>query len=289
MTAAIVCPQAPLVDSYFAGRLSPSRQAGLRAHLDGCDACRARFVRQQRLAELDPAALPFEERVGRVLGLRPRAPARWLGGPLVGALALGAVLLVGRALLPGAPGGFAPRGPSQPAALILSTPGLEVLAFRTDYLRDPQGVPGPPRHDSGGQSPPPSTRSQPAATLQSGQLPATAELAFAYRNRGGWPYLMVFARDEVGSIYWYQPSWTDGRDDPGAVAVSAAPGLHELSRAVTHTFKGRRLTLCMLASDRPLSVRQLEQQLPATSSAPVPDLLAAAGREVACRPLEVLP
>jgi hypothetical protein len=22
-------------------------------------------------------------------------------------------------------------------------------------------------------------------------------------------------RDEVGNVYWYQPSWTDGRDDPG--------------------------------------------------------------------------
>jgi hypothetical protein len=261
MTPGSSCRQTPVVDAYFAGRLSPSRQAGLRAHLDGCDACRTRFARHQRLADLDPRALPFRERVGRVLGLQPRAGAgRWLGAPaLVGAVALGVALLVGRSFLPG---GFAARGPAEPRALILSTPGMEVLAFRTD---------------------------QPTATLQSGQLPAAAELAFAYRNRGGWPYLMVFARDEVGNVYWYQPSWTDGRDDPKAVALSAEPGLHELSHAVTHAFRGRRLTLCALASDRPLSVRQLEQQLPATSPAPVIDLLAATGREVACRPLEVLP
>jgi hypothetical protein len=257
------CPQTPGVDAYFAGSLSPSRQAGLRAHLDDCEKCRARFARQQRLAELDPRALPFEERVGRALGLQPRfaGVARWLGAPvLVGVLAIGAVLLVGRSLLPGT-GGFASRGPAEPRALILSTPGVEVLAFRTD---------------------------QPSATLQSGQLPATAELAFAYRNRGGWPYLMVFARDESGNVYWYQPSWTDGRDDPRAVVLSSRPGLHELSHAVTHAFKGERLTLCVLASDRPLSVRQLEQQLPA-SPLPIAESLAAPGREVACRPLEVLP
>jgi hypothetical protein len=260
MTPARSCRQMPGVDAYFAGHLSPSRQAGLRAHLDGCDACRARFARQQHLAQLDPGALPFQDRVGRVLGLRPRAAARWLGVPaLIGALAVGAVLLVGRSFLPG---GFTARGPAEPLALILSTPGVEVLAFRVD---------------------------QASATLQSGQLPAAAELAFAYRNRRGWPYLMVFARDEVGNVYWYQPSWTDGRDDPRAVALSTEPGLHELSHAVTHAFKGRRLTLCAVASDRPLSVRQLEQQLPATSPAPVIDLLAATGREVACRPLEVLP
>ena len=191
------CPQNTQVDAYFAGRLSPSRQGGLRAHLDGCDDCRGRFGRHQRLAALDPAALPFEERVGRALGLRTGGSvARWRGAPaLIGVLAVGMVLLVGRSSLPGwLPGGFAARGPDEPRALILNTPGVEVLAFRTD---------------------------QPAATLQTGQLPGAAELAFAYRNRGGWPFLMVFARDEIGNVYWYQPSWTDGRADPQAVALSA--------------------------------------------------------------------
>jgi hypothetical protein len=265
MTAKPPCPQNTQVDAYFAGRLSPSRQGGLRAHLDGCDDCRGRFGRHQRLAALDPAALPFEERIGRALGLRTGGSvARWLGRPaLIGVLAVGMVLLVGRSFLPGwSPGGFAARGPDEPRALILSTPGVEVLAFRTD---------------------------QPAATLQTGQLPGAAELAFAYRNRGGWPFLMVFARDEIGNVYWYQPSWTDGRADPQAVALSADPGLHELPQAVSHVFKGRRLTLCAVASDRPLSVRQLEQQLPAAGSIPLAEQLASAGREIACRQLEVLP
>src|SRR5262245_53328050 len=172
MTAAMTsaCRQAAAVDAYFAGRLSPSRQGDLRAHLDSCAACRARFGRHERLAALDPAALTFEERVGRALGLRPRGlGAGWLGAPaLVGVLAVGLVLLVGRSALTdritAAP--FAARGPAQPGALILSTPGVEVYAFRTDQL---------------------------TSALQSGQLPAAAELAFAYRNPGGWPYLMVFA------------------------------------------------------------------------------------------------
>src|SRR5262245_18737354 len=100
MTAA--CPRTGAVDAYFAGRLAPARQGDLRAHLDGCAACRERFARHQRLAALDPAALPLEQRVGRALGLQPQGfGAGWLRGPaLVGAVAVGLVLLVGRALLP---------------------------------------------------------------------------------------------------------------------------------------------------------------------------------------------
>lgn len=260
------CRRRSQVDAYFAGRLPPRHQPDWRSHLEGCEGCRLHFVRHQKLAALDPAALPLQDRVGRALGVRrPGGPVLGLlGRPvLAGALALGVLLLAGRAwLTSGISRDFAARGPADPLALILSTPGVELLAYRTD---------------------------QPAATLQMGQLPGTAELAFAYRNRGGWPFLMVFARDELGNVYWYHPLWTDGRSDPQAVAMStSSAGLHELPHAVSHQYKGRQLTLCALVSTQPLSVRQVEQQLPASDQTPVAQLLSAPGRETTCRTLEVL-
>ena len=261
------CAQASDVDAYFAGRSSPVRQGRLRAHLCECAACRSRFDRQLQLAALDPQALPFEERLGRSLGLRshgpfgPRAP--WWAAS-VGIVALAAVVLMVR---PASRSGseFQARGAGEPPALVFSlgAPATDVLAFRTDH----SGAPG----------------------LQTGQLSGTAELAFAYRNGGGWQRLMVFARDEIGNVYWYQPPWTDGRDDPGAVTLATGPGLHELPTAVSHDFRGQRLTLCAVVTNQPLSARQVEQQLQLSPGTPPAQLLAEAGREAACRELEAVP
>jgi hypothetical protein len=261
------CPHAPEVDAYFAGRSSPAAHRALRPHLDACPDCHARFQGHLQIVALDPRALAFEERLGRALGVRRQ---RLLPGRRMRAWTAlaGAVAVAGVALLLSSgtrrPDTFQARGGGEPAALVLSLgpSDTDVLAFRTDLAA--------------------------GASLSTGQLPATAELAFAYRNPGGWQWLMVFARDELGNVYWYQPPWTDGRDAPPAVALSSGPGLHELPKAVAHTFRGRQLRLCALASNQPLSVRQVEQQLQTPARGPLDQLTAAAGGELACRDLQVL-
>jgi hypothetical protein len=257
------CPRAGEVDAYFAGRLPAQRHRQLRPHLSDCASCRDRYGRQLQLAALDPEAVPFEERVARGLGLRPR---RLLGLPaagwsaLVGTAALAAVLLV----VQGGNHGFAARGPIHPDALVLSpgAPASDVLVFRTDR--------------AGG------------ASLLTEPLPRQAELAVAYRNAGSWQGLLVFGRDDTGAVHWYQPPWTDGAEDPQAVALAAGPALHELPRAVAHRLDGARLTLCALVTNQPLSVRQVEARLQLQPDRAPEEALDGAGA-IACRTLEVVP
>jgi hypothetical protein len=252
------------VDGYFGGHLPAARGAILRRHLEACEACRTHYQRHLRLAALDPRALPFEERVVRGLGLRPRGLPGIVWGGMAAALALSAVVIVARPATEST-ATFRARGAGEPSALVLSvgSPPTDVLAFRTDG-----GKPG---------------------GLLTGPLPARAEVAFAYRNGGGWQRLMVFARDDRGEIYWYQPPWTDGREDPEGVPLAAGPGLHELPRAVSHTIRGRRLELCALLLQQPLSVREVERRLALGPARAPGELLAGAGQAIGCRELEIQP
>src|SRR5688572_13681733 len=60
------------------------------------------------------------------------------------------------------------------------------------------------------------------------------ELAFAYRTDGSVQRVLVFARDELGRIYWYHPAWSDPTENPEAVSMVAVAGVHELPAAVAH-------------------------------------------------------
>jgi hypothetical protein len=232
------CPREQQVDAYFAGRLPAARHGELRPHLGSCTACRARYHQQLQLAALDPAALPFEERMARGLGIRARGSRLPAVGwsVMVVTLALSALMLVVQ-VRTDSTDRFTARGGGLPAALVLSpgTPATDVLVFRTGEGR--------------------------GAGLLTEPLPRDAELAFAYRNGGGWQRLLVFGRDPAGSVYWYQPPWTDEGQDPEGVPLSNAPGLHELPRAVSHNLPTGRFTLCALVTNQAISVKQLEEQL----------------------------
>jgi hypothetical protein len=243
----VTCAGFKNVDAHFAGRLPPRREVAMREHLVGCEGCRARYERHLQLAALDSRALPFQERMALALGLRRRWWPGWPAAVAV-AVALGAWALVGRGALE-----FRPRGMA-PGALVLAIDAqTEVVGFRT-----------------GGAAP----------ALSGRRLHATEELAFAYRNGGHWPHLMVFARGERGVVYWFHPQWTDPAANPQAVALEQSSGWHELTTAVSHRFGGERLSLCALALRAPLTVREVEA---ATAEA-----LADKG-VLACAPVEVSP
>jgi len=263
-----VCPRASQVDDHFAGHLAPRRERELRAHLSDCPACHTRYERHLKLAALDPRALPFEERLARALGLRRRhalVPVATCAA-LAGTAALVLVLLArppGDRARAGAEDGFRPRG-APPSALVLALDAraTEVLGFRTGAGR-------------------PALATEP--------LSRSDELAFAYRNGGGWPQLMVFARDDRGGTYWFHPSWNDRTANPTAVPISAAPGVHELPRATTQTFAGSRLSLCALTTRDSLSVREVEAALDTAPGRAPEQSLAASGRAIACRTLKIAP
>jgi hypothetical protein len=266
----LACSELGAVDDHFAGRLSPARERELRAHATGCSTCRTRYQRHLRLEKLDPRALGFEERLRRGLGLARPAyrPPLWAWTAVAGVLALGGLLL-----LPGLPGrqakeldGVRARGAGSAAAplvLVLDDRGTEVAGFRT----------------SGPEAPAPLTD----------RIGRSDELAFAYRNGGGWPMLMIFARDEAGGVYWFSPQWTDPAADPAAIDLKTEPGPHELPAAVAHDFKGRSLLLCALASHERTSTRRVEAALAGLPQRSPAEILAGPDRAIACRPIEVAP
>jgi hypothetical protein len=243
------------VDAHFAGRGSPRREQAMRAHLVTCQACRTRYDRHLQLAALDRRSLSFEERMALGLGLRRRWQPAWTSVAVV-AMALGAWLLVAR---PADDLGMHTRAGAAGALVLRLDAQTEVIGFRT-----------------GGGAP----------ALSGRRLHASEELAFAYRNGGRWPRLMVFARDESGVVYWFHPQWTDPAADPQAVAIEQDAGLRELTTAVSHRFGGHRLSLCALGVRTPLSVREVEATL-AGARAPA-EALAGKGA-VACADVEVTP
>src|SRR5688572_27999520 len=104
---------------HFAGVISPTAERALRFHLADCPSCRNAYEKHMVFAELDPAALSAEERIGRGLGVRARPAA--VGWPLLaGAVACAAALAVFAPLTAADRAGdvtdereFAPRGPAR--------------------------------------------------------------------------------------------------------------------------------------------------------------------------------
>lgn len=239
------------IADHFAGAASPAAEREMRAHLPTCAECHELYERHLLLASLDPAGVPIETRLARGLGMRPASLPRpaffgWLS--LCGAAAA-VIILMGvprRAPSPhaihetpsAAPrvevAGVAARGgPANIAAALM--PEIEIYRIFTGML---------------GTSTP---------AKASDFVYARDELAFAYRNPAGKPWLMVFAVDEHAHVYWYYPGWSDVLRNPTAVSISSEPGLHELRSAVFHKFDGERIMIHALFTDRELSVRQVEE------------------------------
>jgi hypothetical protein len=268
------CDQRTYVDDHFAGRLAVARERQMRTHLVDCGDCRDRYQRHLALSRLDPRALGFEDRMRRGLGLAPAG----LAGRTVGLTAFAFTLAMGAfLLLPRLPAlmhpeaaetadGFHARGggPNRvPLAFAMDDRGSAVSAFRTN---------GP---------------GAPAPALD--RIHIQDELAFAYRNGGGWSHLMVFARNPGGNVFWFYPQWTDAAADPVGVQLASNPGTHELSTAVRHDLAAGNLEFCAVMSRQALSVHQVEGALRAHKEATPARALADADRVVTCRNVEVVP
>jgi hypothetical protein len=225
------CATQALVDRHFAGSISPPDERRLREHLPGCARCRERYERHLLLAKLDPSAPDARTRLGRGLGLEARPPStpwRLVLVPL--AVACLALFMVRLPWGPSADSGFTPRGAGNAV----------VDAKLLVYAVEPGGH----------------------TTLLGPSLHATQELAFAFRNPDGHRYLMVFARDAEGRVYWYHPSWTEPAADPLAIPIQASKEARELPEAISHPLTPGPLSLHAVFLDAPLSVRQMEALLP---------------------------
>lgn len=95
-------------------------------------------------------------------------------------------------------------------------------------------------------------------TLLGPKLRPEQELAFAFRNPDAHRFLMVFARDTAGRVYWYHPSWTDPASDPSAISIPPGDTLRELPEAISHPLAPGALTLHAVFLESPLTVKQME-------------------------------
>ncbi len=98
------------------------------------------------------------------------------------------------------------------------------------------------------------------------QIRRDSGLAFAYVNAAHRRRLMIFGVDEDRRVFWYQPAWTDPRDNPAAVPVADDAAVHEIPQAVTHPLRGHQLRLFGAFGDQPLTVREVEAAVKRTAS-----------------------
>lgn len=214
-----------LIDSHFAGSISPSREQTMRAHLPGCEACRRYYGRHLVLAKLEPRAAGPEARIAVGLGLRPsrqRVPA-W---SVAVALCAAALLLAFVPMARSRESGFAARG-------VLGAAKPQFFVYRID----------------------PTRRLEPHGSI----IKATDELAFAYANPTGFRRLFVYGVDEHRHVYWYYPAWSSPADDPHALTVPSGPEVRELPEAIRHEIDGRELTIHAVFLDDDTSVRRVER------------------------------
>jgi len=253
------------IAEHFAGNGSVAAQASLRAHLLGCADCDAYYRRHLLLARLDPRTLPARERLGRGLGFRRAGVTgrrrAWVLALCVPAAALLLVLLPRSVFRSGAggpglaDGEFAARGTANGAS-----------SFWTYRL----GSDGTPR-------------------LADQAIGRADEMAFAYANAAGKPFLMIFGVDEHRHVYWFHPGWSLGAPAPQALPAKIGPGPHELPDAIRQPFDGARLRVYAAFGDRSFDATAIEEAV-RTSADGDPSLrLGADGVTVVERSFEVRP
>jgi hypothetical protein len=225
------CGSCSLVDRHFAGTIAPHDERALRSHLPDCAICRERYERYLVLAQFDHRIPSAEERLARGLGLArwrpPRARSVTLAFGLAAAAAIAVIAL--RAPVPG-PEMRARGGP-------IATSDPELYVYRI----------------GGGAG------GGPARPVLDGVIHSGDELAFGYRNRGGWKRLLVYAVDPAGRVYWYHPGWLDEGTSPVAVPIEAVDERRELPEAVAQPLPAGPVSLHAVFLDEGLDVRAVER------------------------------
>jgi hypothetical protein len=223
------CGSSALVDRHFAGTIAPHDERALRGHLPGCAICRERYERYLVLARFDRSLPSAEERLARGLGLARRRPARARAMTLAFGLATACAIAVIALRTPVPdPGQMRARG----GPIAASDPELYIY-----------------RIAGGG----------PARPLLDGVVHAGDELAFGYRNRGGWKRLLVYAVDAAGRVYWYHPGWLDAADSPIAIPIDAVDERRELPEAIAQPLPAGPVRLHAVFLDEGLDVRAVER------------------------------
>lgn len=92
-------------------------------------------------------------------------------------------------------------------------------------------------------------------------------LIFTYTNLGEKPYgfLMIFAVDESGEVYWFHPAHTQAGEDPASIKVSKGVERVELKEQVRHEYPVGGLWIYGLFTNEPVRVSVIEQMAKSTA------------------------
>jgi hypothetical protein len=226
-----------LVRGHFSGGNSAFGDRRLFRHLRRCESCRGEYRTYAALESLDrDGDTRARERMARAI-FPPASRRPALFGASVGVLALASAAFVISAQRSN--DHFQARGGvEQPAAR--ATPSLEVF-----------------RLGSGGRS------ERAGSTIR-----ADEALAFSFVNPraadgtpGGASFLMVFARDAGGHVFWFWPAWDNPADDPGSLPIATTLHPMELGESVRHPLQAGPLTIFGLFTERRYHVTQIEAAL----------------------------
>ena len=85
-------------------------------------------------------------------------------------------------------------------------------------------------------------------------------LAFAYTNRSPsrYRFLMIFAVDPSGAIFWYYPAHVNARENPMSIPISYSDTPLTLPEQVRHPLKPGKVRLFGMFSETPLDVNKIE-------------------------------
>ena len=220
------------IERHFAGRISLADERHMREHVGGCPECRAYYDRHLLLAEMDRGrAVSPEDRIAVGLGLAKSRHSAL--GPLLGGLAVAtaaAIVAIAAPSIWPRHDEFASRG------AVHTAPEGELYVYRIGSGGSPERADGTRMHQRD-------------------------ELAFAYTNRAGWPYLLVFGVDEHRHVYWYHPAWQNADETPRAVSIQSGSVGHELPDATSHDLDGAELHVFGLFIRTALTVRDVEERL----------------------------
>lgn len=89
----------------------------------------------------------------------------------------------------------------------------------------------------------------------------TDALAVAYENRddNAFDYLMVFAVDDEGTVFWYYPAHQVEGENPTSVSIRRTDEPVQLPDAVTHELREGPMAIVGIFSHEPLEVDSVEE------------------------------
>lgn len=217
-----------LIDAHFALATTAAEEQRMRAHVTDCLACSAYYERALVVSRLNPRAPTAKERLRVGLGLqKPRSlPRKWAwtaSGVALAATACFLWLAPVQQTQP-LPQGWSERGSADNGSLAVYEVG-------------------------------PNDQRQPLAP--GAVITKASQLTISYRGPAGSAFVMVFAVDAAGHVFWYEPAWTDARHTPTAKPIEPQR-TYNMDDAVAHALAPGQAKLVAVFLKSKVNVQQAE-------------------------------